>query len=387
MKKSKSICFLIALTVLVSFAFFLHFTSKTQAASAIMTQAQNSQSSMQALGTSSSLSGTATIVNMGYLINFTGQSVQYDTGGNLSGYAWSNEYGWLDFNVGSPKINLTTGEMTGKARMLSLQNPNDTETPIDWADGWITFKGSNGGSGGGMTYGVTFNLTTGQGSGYAWGGNVIGWVDFSGVSITPAGEPSCTITANPETIIFDINSNQDSSLSWYGDNVSSPCTASGGWSGSKIVSSSPSIPVSTGTLSTTQTYNLSCPGTGGIIPSTPTCSKTVTVTSYPNCNSGDTLPQIPGTNCDIPNCPLCLLTVCPPGQVPDINGNCVSIILPPSCTDNELNGTSLIGGITVPVNWPCYCSIHQADTTPVDCVTFCLHNPSACKKKPRYIEN
>ena len=174
-KKNHTVSFLLVMIAFISFAFFLSLTPKMQAQ----------------IPSTNLVSGTAIITpdNLNYPIYFSGPNangggVQYNTSGNLSGYAWSPAYGWLDFSAGLAKIDPTTKVMTGKARMISLQNPNDTES-TEWADGVMTFKGTNGGVLGGISYGVIFNLTTGQGSGYAWGGNVIGWVDFSGVSIVP----------------------------------------------------------------------------------------------------------------------------------------------------------------------------------------------------------
>jgi len=110
--------------------------------------------------------------------------VKYDEmSGNLSGYAWSDNIGWISFNeTGCPSgscdanLNLTTGALTGWAKALSFSN--DAESS-EWADGWISLSGSS------PSYGVNFDMANGNGSGYAWGGNVIGWVDFSQVKIIP----------------------------------------------------------------------------------------------------------------------------------------------------------------------------------------------------------
>jgi hypothetical protein len=91
----------------------------------------------------------------------------------MTGYAWSPEYGWIQF-TGSSAI------------ALSFVGANDTETPTDWANGQISLSSPN--------YRVAFDPVTGFAVGkgvdsnpnhWAWGGNVIGWIDFSGVSIAP----------------------------------------------------------------------------------------------------------------------------------------------------------------------------------------------------------
>jgi uncharacterized protein YkwD len=69
-----------------------------------------------------------------------------------------------------------------------------------------------------------------------------------------AGQPTVTISANPNTI----NTGSSSTLSWSSTNATS-CTASGGWNGSKPSSGSQS----TGALNATTTYTLTCSGSGG----------------------------------------------------------------------------------------------------------------------------
>ena len=81
---------------------------------------------------------------------------------------------------------------------------------------------------------------------------------------TPA--PTVTLSANPTSV----SSGQSSTLTWSSTNATS-CTASGGWSGTKVVSGSQS----TGILTANSTFILTCTGAGG----SATQSATVTVTS------------------------------------------------------------------------------------------------------------
>lgn len=139
-------------------------------------------------GVTSPVSGTAIITNMNYPIRFLGYdggtsgnipySVQYNSVTGFSGYGWSPQYGWINFS-GS------------KATALSLQNPNDTEN-AEWADGAIKLSGSTGGTSGNISYSVSFDQdgTANSVNRWAWGGNVIGWVDFSGVKITLVTNPN-----------------------------------------------------------------------------------------------------------------------------------------------------------------------------------------------------
>jgi hypothetical protein len=86
-------------------------------------------------------------------------------------------------------------------------------------------------------------------------------------SVTTAAV-SVTLTASPTSI----TSGQASTLTWSSANTTS-CLASGAWSGSQSTSGS----ISTGNLSQTATFNLSCSGSGG----TASAAATVTVTASP----------------------------------------------------------------------------------------------------------
>jgi len=361
MKKFKLICFLTVLIVSVSFIFFLYFTHKTQAQSV------------------NAVSGTASIINsVGYKIYFSSTdngsplggtsgnipySVQYNPSTlGMTGYAWSPEYGWIQFNGAT-------------ATALSFVGVNDTESPTDWAKGLIKLTGTDGGTTANILYKVFFDPLTGvvdTTNHWAWGGNVIGWVDFSGVSVALAGVPSCTLTATPSAI----NSGDSSLLIWYGSNLAS-CSASGAWSGSQPISGGP---LNTGALTTSTTYTLSCLGTNG---ANTQCSTTITVV---DCSTNPIYPLCCSVN---PTNPACVSThkVCVSGSCVSVNGagsdtctndSMCTIVTPISCTLAEMNNTE---------NLPCYCPAHPTEVTPVDCVTFCLNNPSACKKIPHYIEN
>ncbi len=94
----------------------------------------------------------------------------------LSGYAWSENVGWLQFNPAGPypstpnhaaQYNKTTHVFSGWARFLANGG--------GW-DGWVKL-GNDDGSG---TYGVTLNVCDLQG--YAAGSDVVGWIKFSGTA-------------------------------------------------------------------------------------------------------------------------------------------------------------------------------------------------------------
>ena len=81
--------------------------------------------------------------------------------------------------------------------------------------------------------------------------------------------PTASISASPATI----NSGKASTLTWSSTNATS-CTASGAWSGALPASGSQS----TGAITTTTSYSLTCTGPGGI---SPAATVTVAVTAVP----------------------------------------------------------------------------------------------------------
>ncbi|MDB5204028.1 MAG: hypothetical protein JWP09_56 [Candidatus Taylorbacteria bacterium] len=125
--------------------------------------------------------------NVGW-ISFNDGTVSVDASNNLVGYAWSSNIGWIKFGglSGFPdssmgaNAKMTDNGLSGWARAVSVMNPL-TYKSIDnrggW-DGWISL------SSGGRTpsYGVTSDGT--KFSGFAWGSDVVGWMDWSSVKIT-----------------------------------------------------------------------------------------------------------------------------------------------------------------------------------------------------------
>jgi hypothetical protein len=89
-----------------------------------------------------------------------------------------------------------------------------------------------------------------------------------GVPVAAPPNPTVSLSASPGTV----SSGSGSMLSWSSTNATS-CSASGGWSGSEPTSGS----ASTGPLSATATFTLTCNGASGTTPATQ--STTVTVQS------------------------------------------------------------------------------------------------------------
>ncbi|PIW91677.1 MAG: hypothetical protein COZ91_00580, partial [Candidatus Nealsonbacteria bacterium CG_4_8_14_3_um_filter_39_7] len=134
----------------------------------------------QACSSGKNVLGYAWSENIGWL-HFKGDDygVNIEDDGTMSGYAWSENLGWISFNStelsGCPSgvckaiVNLDTGEVSGWARACAGTVNGDCTgaTRTDGWDGWIKLDG------------VSVNKTTGDFSGWAWGGDVVGWIHFA----------------------------------------------------------------------------------------------------------------------------------------------------------------------------------------------------------------
>ncbi len=128
--------------------------------------------------------------------------------GNLSGQAWSENFGWLSFDSADiagcpsapcqPNVNPSTGAVTGWARFIAAP----TGTTDTW-NGWVHLSD-------GSTYAVTYNSGTQEFSGNAWGENYIGWIKWKGtgyvVTMPPLTPPEATINVvvSPSNATWDI---------------------------------------------------------------------------------------------------------------------------------------------------------------------------------------
>lgn len=115
--------------------------------------------------------------------------------GLITGHGWSEMGGWLSFQptgtfpVGNSTFNgtarvdgqclastQTTCRLAGWARFVA---GTDAQAP-SW-DGWVSMSGKTAT---GVDYGVSYNKQTGKFSGFAWGADVSGWIDFSRAETT-----------------------------------------------------------------------------------------------------------------------------------------------------------------------------------------------------------
>lgn len=122
--------------------------------------------------------------------------------GIFTGYAWSENIGWISFDravTNNPpsapfdggsgpiaQVDWSTGAVTGWARALvgceetagvpvtSCASSGAGATVGGW-DGWIKFSDDSNS----FWNGSGVKITSGNFSGYAWGGDVAGWIDFA----------------------------------------------------------------------------------------------------------------------------------------------------------------------------------------------------------------
>ncbi len=171
-----------------------------------------------------------------------------------------------------PTVTLSVGPSaiaSGGSATLTWSSKNATACSA--AGGWSGSKALSGTqSTGALTSTATYTLTCTGGGGSA--------AQSATVSVKPPA-PTVHLTASPSSI----TSGGSATLSWTSLNATS-CTASGAWAGTEGLSGSQS----TGALSTTKTYVLTCAGAGGsavqsaIVTVTPQPAATVQLSATPS---------------------------------------------------------------------------------------------------------
>ncbi len=219
-------------------------------------------------GEEHNLSGYAWSENIGW-ISFncldedTCGSVNYgvnlESNNELSGYAWSDNIGWISFNEsdldncpkGACKAQLVGGILKGWAKALAGDEEND-----GW-DGWISLGTQPSGT---IDYEVVLNGS--EFSGYAWGSDVVGWIDFNpaygGVLLNAFSPPAIT-QFNIENVVNGGIPN----ISWTTENANK---CEGSWSSTDLCLNEAGC--SSGSdvgdvVSSETTYSITCYGTGG----------------------------------------------------------------------------------------------------------------------------
>ena len=136
---------------------------------------------------------TTTVVNYGVNIP--------TANGDLSGYAWSSNLGWISFNNTDCPAGIFSGcnarregnNLAGYARIVDIKDALAVGNSGGW-EGFIDLSG------------VSINPSTGDLSGYGWNGenntdpsvapnnvaNGLGWIDFSGAKVSCIPDSVCS---------------------------------------------------------------------------------------------------------------------------------------------------------------------------------------------------
>ena len=189
----------------------------------------NSQSAVaqSALPNNAVLNGYAWSSNIGWikLSSDTSDSSSFGVGikdGVLSGYGWSPHVGWLQFDSGllgpsgagaSGGARFVSNVLVGWARFCTVfaSGCSGALRPNEQNGGWDGWLLLGGGSlpGGGVKLGADNKL-----SGYAWGGENLGWVDFSGVTVGEGFIVNCSVSPTQISV-----GEQATWKAWVGNDV------------------------------------------------------------------------------------------------------------------------------------------------------------------------
>ena len=127
-------------------------------------------------------SATAGCPPIGSVAPDHGVNINFTTG-IITGFAWSDSIGWIDFNptIGFPaapfnaaRMDTATGNISGWVRA-----PAATAGSAGGWDGWIKMGGTTSVLPEGWPNSVKLDLATGVLTGFAWGDLVVGWLEFS----------------------------------------------------------------------------------------------------------------------------------------------------------------------------------------------------------------
>lgn len=150
---------------------------------------QSGKTDVYAQGSDSSISGYAWSSNIGWIsFSGSGYGLTVSSTGVITGYGWSSNIGWVSANSsdlsGCPSAPCTatidsSGALQGWLRAIS----GGSSQSGGW-DGFIRLSGSN--------YGPV-RQSNGAFSGYAWGSDVVGWLDFQYATTDFAAEPSADL--------------------------------------------------------------------------------------------------------------------------------------------------------------------------------------------------
>ena len=145
--------------------------------------------------------------------------VDVDSDGNVVGLAWSDHVGWLDFSYyNNAVLNSNTGKLQGEAQFLSAIAEEDD----NWT-GKISLSGLS------PQYGPVLDFNSYKFDGFAWGSDVIGWIDFqTNYSVVTLDPFKFLFTANKGLSYEDRASYNGSVILKWTTKGADSCIASGG---------------------------------------------------------------------------------------------------------------------------------------------------------------
>lgn len=152
------------------------------------------------------------------------------TGGALTGYAWSSNIGWVKFDglssfpalagtvAASARVTGTYPNLTieGWARACAGTVPGDCSdmaSRTDGWDGWISLRSTVA-----PTYSTIMSATGALNNSFAWGSAVVGWIDFDQTGLRL---PTATLSGAGCTIALGA-STCDGSFTWIITDATSP---------------------------------------------------------------------------------------------------------------------------------------------------------------------
>lgn len=178
----------------------------------------DARKSFSAVSGSYPLTGWAWSSNIGW-ISFNSNnegvgsaySVNLDSAtGKLSGYAWSSNIGWINFNLSNLDAQSVPENPKSPAKLNSANNMFEgwVQTQLAYRqggmteggwDGWIKMSGTGAGN---SSYGV--KKEDNKLTGYAWGGNIIGWISMSGTANNASLSPYGVFVEEIPSSVFDV---------------------------------------------------------------------------------------------------------------------------------------------------------------------------------------
>lgn len=226
-----------------------------------------------------------------------GVTMDIDTG-NFSGYAWigngddgAGSTGWVDFapTTGYPSapshgVKKEGNILTGWAKVISMGD-----------DGWI--KMSKDASDGGANYGVMIGAD-GTFSGFAWGSDMIGWVDFAPATAGGNGARLDLIACTAGQITPSGGSwgpcNADTAFSCDGKAIGTLIPGIQiGTCGSGYTGTAPQSCVTGKSCGSVCSVDANCGGGETCLPGTLKCGSVVSGCGNGTCNAGETILTCP----------------------------------------------------------------------------------------------